>query len=51
MIDSTGDVKKKFNVEEGKTAVFVYNKDGELVYTDKEKPSEQSAEIIINKLK
>ena len=51
LIDNTGNLRKKLGVEKNETWVLVYNKDAELLFTEKSKPTKALAQTIWGKLK
>ena len=51
LLDEKGNVRKMLGVARDTTVVFVYNKKGQLVYTDRGGPTAASARIIWSKVK
>lgn len=50
LIDSDGELRKKLKVEEKKTVVLVYNKNGKLIYSETDRPSDERARTIWQKV-
>jgi hypothetical protein len=51
LLDETGSVRKALSTERNDTAIYVFNKKGKLVYTDKGDPSAAAAKQIWGKVK
>lgn len=50
LIDHDGELRKNLRVEEKKTIVLVYNKNGKLIYSETGRPSDERARAIWHKI-